>query len=87
MSIGACLVVFIGHKDQNKQHCLCLEKNKMVINMLVLFPEARKEKRTKHGNDIFQFNARTNARGYIEIRSASLSTRSAQYYSLTINVL
>ena len=52
---------FFGHKDQNKRHCLCLEKNKMVINMLVLFPEARKEKRTKHGNDIFQFNARTNA--------------------------
>lgn len=55
MSIGACLVVFIGHKDQNKQHWLCLQKKKkkMVINMLVLYPEARKEKRTKHGNDIF----------------------------------
>lgn len=25
----------------------------MVINMLVLNPEARKEKRTKHTNDIF----------------------------------
>lgn len=29
------------------------KKKKMVINMLVLYPEARKEKRTKHGNDIF----------------------------------
>ena len=61
MSIGACLVVFIGHKDQNKQHWLRLQKKKMVINMLVLYPEARKEKRTKHSNDIFQFNVRPNA--------------------------
>ena len=55
MSIGACLVVFIGHNDQNKQQWLCLEKKnwKMVINMLVLNPEARKEKRTKHTKDIF----------------------------------
>lgn len=54
MSIGACLVVFIGHNDQNKQHWLCLEKNwKIVINMLVLNPEVRKEKRTKQTNEIF----------------------------------
>ena len=54
MSIGACLVVFTGHKDQNKQHWLCLQKKKKDGHQHVsLISEARKEKRTKHSNDIF----------------------------------
>lgn len=54
----------------------------MYINLLGLYLEARKEKRTKHSNYIFPIQC-----GYAEIRNMSLRTRSAEYYERTLRLV